>query len=145
MKLNWGTGIVIAIALFAIFIGYFFIRGLQNPSDLVTDDYYNEEVEYQQHIDNRARAKQLGNIILQPQEGKIALVFPDAFNAQSATGEIHFYKPDNAKIDSRFDLSVDSTNRQVLDVSGFPRGLWYIKIDATLGNEGYYWEESINL
>ena len=145
MKINWGTGIVIAITLFAIFIGYFFFRGMQNPSDLVTDDYYNEEVEYQQHIDNRTRAKQLGNIMLQSEQGKIAIVFPEAFNGQSATGKLHFYKPDNAKIDSQFDLSVDSNNQQLIDVSAFPRGLWYIKIEASINNEGYYWEESINL
>lgn len=145
MKINWGTAIVIAIALFAIFIGYFFVRGMQNPSDLVTDDYYNDEVEYQQHIDSRARAKQLGTVILKPIDGKLAIVFPGNFKAGSATGEIHFYKPDNAKIDSRYALRVDSTNQQLIDIAAFPRGLWYIKIEATIGDEGYYWEESINL
>lgn len=145
MKINWGTGIVIAITCFAIFIGYFFVRGLQNPSELVSENYYDSEVRYQQHIDNRSRAKSLGNIYLKPVNNKVAIVFPKAFTGALAQGEIHFYKPNDAKSDVRIALNISNNNEQLIDVATFSKGLWYIKIDATLGGNGYYWEESIHL
>ena len=145
MKINWGTAIVIAFILFAAFLTYFMIKSAQHPDTLVTDDYYNQEIAYQEHIENKARGKAMGNILLEPAEGKLAVVFPEGFNAGQATGEIHFYKPDNARIDSRYELSADAANRQLIAVDKMPRGLWQIKINAQLDDVGYYWEETINL
>ena len=46
MKINWGTGIVIAFALFMSFILYFVFK-VQSDSkydnELVTEDYYKKE------------------------------------------------------------------------------------------------------
>ncbi|MCK5400025.1 MAG: FixH family protein, partial [Flavobacteriaceae bacterium] len=50
MKMNWGTGIVIAFIGFIAFIMFFVITMSTNKKyehDLVTEDYYKEELEYQ--------------------------------------------------------------------------------------------------
>ena len=55
MKLNWGTGIVIAFVGFISFIMYFVITMNTDKAldhDLVTEDYYKEELEFQNDIDN---------------------------------------------------------------------------------------------
>ncbi len=47
MKINWGTGIVIAFVAFIAFIMYFVINMITNKKydhDLVTEDYYKEEL-----------------------------------------------------------------------------------------------------
>ena len=54
MKINWGTGIVIAIVAFIGFILYFVITMSTDKTysyDLVTDKYYQQELKYQQEID----------------------------------------------------------------------------------------------
>ncbi len=145
MKLNWGTAIVIALALFALFIGYFFVRGMQNPSDLVAPDYYDQEITFQQQIDGRNRAKKIGNIILQPVDGKLAITFPEGFDGNQASGTVQFYKPDNANLDKVFTLQVNAENQHLVDIEELIRGRWDIKVNASVNEEGYYWEESINL
>ncbi len=145
MKINWGTAIVIAFVLFAAFIAYFMVVGSQNRADLVTEDYYDQEISYQERINDKARAKELGQLILEPQEGDLAIVFPAGFDGKNATGTIHFYKPDNANFDQILVLDVDTNNRQAIDISEFIRGKWEIKISAETNDLGYYWEESISL
>ena len=62
MKINWGTGIVLAFIGFIAFIMYFVISMNINKDyqhDLVTDDYYKEELEYQNDIDKEENANNL--------------------------------------------------------------------------------------
>ncbi len=145
MKINWGTAIVIAFVLFAAFITYFMVVGSQNRADLVTEDYYDQEISYQQRINDKARAKELGQIIIEPDAENLAVVFPADFNGIQASGTIHFYKPDNANFDQKIELALGSNNRQVIDISNFIRGKWEIKISTKVDGLGYYWEESISL
>ncbi|MDZ7847906.1 MAG: FixH family protein [Owenweeksia sp.] len=53
MKLNWGTGIAIVLILFAISMGYAVYKAVQQNYDLVTTDYYAEELAYQEKIDQK--------------------------------------------------------------------------------------------
>ena len=145
MKFNWGWGLAIALVLFAIFIGQFLFRAMGDRADLVADDYYNQEINYQDRIDNAARAKALGAISFVPIDDKIGIVFPDGFDGTNATGTVHLYKPDNSDFDQRFELAIDSTNVHAIASKDLLRGLWRIKIEAKANAESYYWEESINL
>jgi hypothetical protein len=145
MKFNWGWALVIAIALFAIFIGQFFVRGFSHRADLVADDYYNQEVNYQQRINAKARAKALGALVFSPADGQLAISLPQGINGRNATGHIHFYKPNNSSLDMHYTLATDSLNRQLIDVSALPRGLWQVKVEVQYQGESYFWEESINL
>jgi len=54
MKLSWAAGILIAILAFVGFIMYFFVITLIDKKydhELVTEDYYAQELEYQKNID----------------------------------------------------------------------------------------------
>lgn len=145
MKFNWGWGLAIALVLFAIFIGQFLVRAMGDRADLVADDYYNQEINYQERINNAARAKALGVISFVPMDDEIGIVFPDGFDGLNATGTVHLYKPDNSDFDKRFPLAIDSSNVHVLAAKDLLRGLWRIKIEAEADGKSYYWEESIVL
>ena len=51
MKFNWGTGIFISIIIFFIAIFIFLYIAFTNENDLVENDYYPQEIEYQNRID----------------------------------------------------------------------------------------------
>ena len=64
MKINWGTGIVLAFVAFISFILYFVIRmntEVKAEHDLVTEDYYKDELGYQKDIDAEQNAKDLSS------------------------------------------------------------------------------------
>ncbi|WP_338039248.1 FixH family protein [Maribacter litopenaei] len=59
MKFNWGTGIVLAFIGFIGFILFFVVRmSTDNRAnhDLVTEDYYRQELAYQKEIDAQNNA-----------------------------------------------------------------------------------------
>ena len=61
MKFTWGHGIVVALGLFISFILYLifvFPIGKQN-SELVTENYYEDELSYQKVIDAKNNAATL--------------------------------------------------------------------------------------
>ena len=62
MKFNWGTGIVLAFIGFISFIMYFVVNMNTDKKldhDLVTEDYYKQELKYQNDIDKEKNAKTL--------------------------------------------------------------------------------------
>ncbi len=58
MKFNWGTGIVLAFIGFIGFIMYFIVSmhtDTKYDHDLVTEDYYKQELEFQNDIDKQKK------------------------------------------------------------------------------------------
>ncbi len=61
-KISWPTGIIISIAAFVIFILSFVYKVTFLPQydhHLVSDDYYKDELNYQQEIDKLNKAAEL--------------------------------------------------------------------------------------
>jgi len=142
MKLNWGHYIVIAFILFGAFLTYFMIKGARNQGDLVTEDYYNQEIKYQQRIDATQRAQSIGQIEVIRSADGICVKFPDEFD-NSTTGDLHMYKPDNAKLDVVLPIALNDEKQQCVMGSTITPGLWSVKVSAIFGGQTYYWEESI--
>ena len=54
--MNWGKGLTIALIVFAGMMAWFVVMAHRNPEPLVTEEYYAEELKYQQRIDHTERA-----------------------------------------------------------------------------------------
>ena len=54
MKLNWGHYIVIGFIGFVILILFMVFRSYQHNNDLVSEDYYAEEIAFQDVIDKKS-------------------------------------------------------------------------------------------
>ena len=81
MKINWGTGIVLAFIGFISFIMYFIITMNVDKTyehDLVTEDYYAEELDYQNDINKLENSKKLSeNISYKKTEEGLVIYFPN--------------------------------------------------------------------
>lgn len=146
MKINWGTGIVIAFALFITFILYFVFK-VQTDStydnELVTDDYYKKEQQVQGNIIKQQSANRL-NIKLsfkKTQEG-IIVQFPSDLDFKKISGKVFLYRPSSQKLD--FDLPIYLTNSNFLiPKRSLVGGLWDISVDWTYENTSYLNKETI--
>lgn len=143
MKLNWGWGIAIFVMIFVTFILSLVYRCSQNEVDLVSDKYYENEIKFQQHI-NREKNNQdlVGNIELLNTDSLITIQYP-AMNGKSVTGEIEFFKPDNAKKDVRMKISTDADLKQYVSTEALPKGWWNVKINWSADGTPYYFEKRI--
>ena len=51
MKNNWASGIVLVMILFMSFIVMLVVKTYSHKVDLVSEDYYNQELMFQERLD----------------------------------------------------------------------------------------------
>ena len=146
MKFNWGTGIVIAFVGFISFIMYFVISMNTDKAldhDLVTEDYYKQELEFQNDIDKEKNAKALAeNIHWKKTEDGIFLVFPESLDINSITGKVFLYRPSNKQFDFETDISLSNHNLLIPD-KRLLDGRWNIKVDWQYNGKSYLYKKEI--
>ncbi len=146
MKINWGTGIVIAFVLFIAFIMYFVINMNVNKKydhDLVTEDYYEQELLHQNEIDKVDNAKELKeNVSWKKTDDGILISFPKDLDYKNITGKVFLYRPSNKKLDSEINISL-SDHYLLIPKTRLLDGRWNIKVDWKYDGKSYLYKESI--
>ena len=146
MKFSWPIGIVLFYGIFVVLLVSFVIFTTFNKVDLVSDDYYAQELNYQQHIDRVERTKSLDQglfINYDMKEKKIEVQFPTSIPAENITGKIVFFRPSDAILDHNTSIQVGPGGRQTLDISNLNKGMWRIKIFWQVLQQEYFNEKSI--
>ncbi|NND11980.1 MAG: FixH family protein [Flavobacteriaceae bacterium] len=146
MKINWGTGIVIAFIAFISFIMYFVINMNINKKydhDLVTDDYYKEELKFQNDIDKEKNAKDLASDITWKKTDKgLLLVFPKNLETKKIKGKVFLYRPSNKQFDFEIPISLSDYNLLIPD-NRLLDGRWNIKVDWKYLDKSYLYKKEI--
>lgn len=143
MKFNWGTGIVIVSLLFMSFIVTLVVKTYQHKVDLVSEDYYNQELHFQDRINKMNNAEaQTNKILWQINKTEIIFQFPRDTDSNT-TGYIEFFRPSDSKKDLIVAIQLDVDKKQYFSKDRLLQGLYKIKIDWTANNKGYYIEEDI--
>ena len=143
MKINWGTGIVISIVLFMIFILYFVYQSLtpEYTHELVSEDYYKDELHYQKEIDKLNNAVKLkSKISLMNSDKGITIQFPDSINYQDVKGIISFQRYSNSVLDFSKNIELTS-NKIIIPDSILVSGKWIIKIDWNYNGKEYLFKD----
>jgi nitrogen fixation protein FixH len=146
MKLNWGTGLLVSFLVFAAAILIMVSISMHREVDLVSDDYYQQELKHQDQIES---AKRTNALTVQPAINVtgtvIELKLPGAFPPLSTSGTLTFYRPADRKRDFVLPLKLDSSGAQTIQGSALQKGLWRIKVSWRHQNQSYYHEEPIML
>jgi len=147
MKINWGTGIVLAFIGFIGFILFFVVRmnmDSRADHDLVTDEYYKEELAYQKEIDAEANAKNLTEpITIEKTSRGILVAFPQTLINQNITGKVSLYRPSNKHLDFNLPISSLSNTPLLIPDERLLDGRWDIKISWRHQDKDYLYKESI--
>lgn len=141
--MNWSTRIVLLYSGFVVMMLALVFGASSQDFHLVTEDYYAEELDYQQKIYATQNAKALVSPLLIEQEmanKEIFLTFPSIHT--EIVGEVSFYKPDNAKEDKTVVLKPIS-GKQTLSLAGMRQGRWMMKVQWESGGKMFYQEEGI--
>ncbi|AMC09932.1 hypothetical protein Lupro_01065 [Lutibacter profundi] len=145
-KISWPTGIIIAIISFVIFILSFVYKATFIPAydhHLVSDDYYKDELNYQQEIDNQNRgAKLKENVTIKKEASGLTIYFPSEFEPTQISGTIYFQRPSNDKIDFNLPIKL-ITNKYLLTDKNLVEGRWNVKIEWTVNKNTYLFKEKI--
>lgn len=146
MKINWGTGLAIAIAMFMSFILYFVIKVQSNSkydNELVVEEYYKHDARFQEEMDRVQNAQDLKQkpVISYTNDG-ITIVFPELFTSNKITGTVSLYRPSNKKLD--FDTPISISNLTLLiPKSKLVGGQWDINMEWQYDGKKYLIKEPI--
>lgn len=146
MKINWGTGIVLAFIGFIGFILYFVITMITNKEynhDLVTEDYYKQELEFQNDINKQKNAKDLSkNISWTKNQDGLIIEFPENLDAKKISGKVFLYRPSNKQLDFETPISL-SKNHLLIPDKRLLDGRWNIKVDWKYNGNLYLFKDEI--
>lgn len=148
MKINWGTGIVIAIAFFMGFILFFVLSVQANhkyDNELVVEEYYKQERVLQKKIDKEENAVALINkvTVTNTAEG-VTIAFPPAFDHTEIKGKVSFYRPSGRGLDFEVPISLSSPY-MLVPKRALAGGRWDITIDWTHQGKGYLSSEKLTV
>lgn len=145
-KISWPTGIIISIAAFVIFILSFVYKVTFLPQynhHLVSEDYYKDELNYQQEIDKLNNAAELKeNITYEKVAEGMLISFPSEFNPTQITGTISFQRLSNHKLDFEFPLKLKTNDYLIVD-DKLVEGRWDIKIEWVVNDKKFLFKEKI--
>ena len=146
MKINWGTGLVIGMALFMGFILYFVYQISTDNNlnhDLVTEGYYQKELELQDNIyaqqNTAAMEKQITGV---KNDMGYVLQFPEGYDPAEIKGKVFLYRPSNKQLDFELPLKLSNPNLLIPD-NRLVDGRWNITIDWEYEGKSFRFKKQI--
>lgn len=146
MKFTWGHGVAIGFTLFVVYILSFVYRSFNQNIDLVAEDYYAQEVVYQDRIDETENAKMYADLIsvVKSQE-QVVLEFPAEFRTNGFEGEVHFFRPSDKSLDLKFPLELNDDSQVNFPSQLFKTGRYEVKIHWMMNDTKFYLSKQVYL
>ena len=140
----WPLGIMVTFGLFFLGMATAVVIATTHREHLVSENYYEQELNYQSRIDALARAKASGATLrYEAGTGRVELRLPAAGAGRKVSGQVTFYRADAPKLDRGFSLEPDAQGHQSFDGKGLAVGPWSVRVAWTADDQSYFLEEKI--
>jgi hypothetical protein len=142
----WPFGILLAFAFFLLGTAGLIVIACSHKMDLVSPDYYEQEIRYQSRLEQANRALELGSqaTVTYNQQGcLINIVLPTAPFSQKPNGTVLLYRPSAARLDRQIQLELDSKGTQQINAAGLEPGLWKVRVFWSVKKQEYFIDRSI--
>lgn len=140
--MNWFHYILITLALFISLMVYFAVRSTQTKLDLVSVNYYEEELKFQEKIiklkNTQLWEDSIKTVLLE--SNKLLISFPT--NMKVSSGSMRMYCPQDKSKDKLYELALDTNNKMLLDAKDC-KGFYRIEIDWENEGEQYLTQRKI--
>jgi len=149
MKSNrnlWPWAIVLTFVLFISGTVSLVVMACSQKVELVSQNYYEQELQFQGQLDRMNRASQLtapAKISYDPVRKLIAISLPPEHQGRNVTGCIDLYRPSAAGQDRRLALQTDAHGSQNLDATQFGIGLWKLRLSWQVDGREYFHEQQV--
>jgi hypothetical protein len=145
MKLNWGYKIALFYMVFVAGIIFLVVQSSRQRIDLVTADYYGEEIRYQERINETKRADALSaSVDVTVAQDILTLTFPTEFRGKKIEGTVTLYCPADEQKDIVRTISTDN-NKMKISLPEQNKGLHQLKVKWKVDGLAYYFEQNITI
>ncbi len=146
-KFTWGTGILLTIILFVSFFISFVIFSFTKDVNLVTEDYFPDEIAYDLKIEKIKNTNALKEKVnFHTKNNILKITFPSFISdRKKIKGTILLYYIKNYKNDKIFNIKPDKEKSQYINIGTFPKGRYSVKVDWSYNNKTYFQEKIIEI
>jgi len=145
MKLNWGAKIAILYGGFVILIVTLVTMSMKQDFQLVSGNYYEQEIKYQEVIDaGKNQALLSAPVTFTTSEQDVTVALPAEFADKAVKGKVSFYAAASAAWDATFDLSLRH-NALTVPRSRLHRTHYKVSVSWEADGKKYYQETNLNL
>jgi hypothetical protein len=147
MKIGWGWKIGMLYSGFVVLIVGLVVGSLKQQFDLVSQDYYGEELAYQKTIDaGRNQASLSEPFGIHANAESIFVELPAELAGRVEEAKLHFYCPTNSEWDRTFRVLPNGTHRTIaISRSSIKNARYTIKLTCKAGGKTYYQETELQL
>jgi hypothetical protein len=144
--MSWGTKIFMLYGGFVALIAFLVVSSMRQNVDLVAEDYYQQELQYQNRIDQTDAAMKSGySPAIVVNDNQVNIVFPDTVRSLGITGEVVFYRPNNKALDYTEKISLDNAGKMSIAKTKFASGMYQAKVMWKSADQDYYYESTIHI
>jgi nitrogen fixation protein FixH len=125
---------------------YLVYRSGQQRIDLVSKNYYEQELKFEKQIEKERKSLQLDEglkINYEPSKNIVTVHYPATKSKSQLKGTVTFYKPDNAALDYTKPVDPGENNIQKIETSSMAPGLWKVQVNWDADSVSFYKEEKI--
>jgi nitrogen fixation protein FixH len=137
--MGWGTRIALFYGSFVALMLFMVYMAFQEDFDLVADDYYEQEIAYQERIDQMTNANSDGQkvIITKGNDG-----YQLSFSEKAEEVKVHFFRPSD---DTKDVLLEEAAVESILAVpsSQLIAGKYLVKVEWKANGKTYFQEDDL--
>ena len=112
--------------------------------DLVSDNYYEQGIKYQNQIDMKLNSPEFSDKIkTEIKDSGLLIEYSEDLMKDNFSGEIKFYRSSDAKKDFKVNIETDEKGIQLIPVMNLDKGLWKVQFSFRKDNKNYFLEKSI--
>lgn len=140
--MSWGKGIIIGMVSFMGFILFLVISLMQHKVDLVSEDYYQQEIDYDTHMNavnvyNQSKEK----IAVKLTENELQLQFPATMQNDSI--HVQLKRPDNENLDMQ--LGIEGIPFAAIPLKTLQKGRYDLIITGSVENKEFIYEDAVTI
>jgi nitrogen fixation protein FixH len=146
MNFHWGKKVAALYIGFVLIVIGMVIFAMTKSTELVSSNYYEKEIKYQDQIDKVKKTAELSEQVKIENTGVFLLIkYPPTYNLKDIKGNILFYRPSDEVKDFKLDLALDEGGMQKVVTNKFAKGIWKVQINWRMNGIEYYNESVVRI
>lgn len=138
--MNWGYKIMVVYIIFVAGILFLVFKSSSQKVDLVTDHYYEQELKFQQKIDEAVRAQSLSSPLKYDLNNNVLTIFfPDEMKGVKLNANALLYYAADEKKDKTYSIATDNA-QLAINIPISDKGQYELKMDWVADSLKYYSE-----
>jgi len=142
--MNWGYKILVVIVAFIIAMLSMVFVAFRQTNDMLDENYYEKEMNYQSLIDAAQNLNLVNDsILINQDESYIKVNIPNSLIANFEQGNVSFLRIDDKRKDVKFDFKPNENGLVLIEKFKFSPGVYKARVKWRNLSKDYYREQNI--